>query len=249
MHYLTKLKPYLDEGPDSASGEWLFDKMWPDTGPTSGGDRPPLSEENMQRMQREGYTEDKADFVKHILTLHDGEARIIIDRGYEPLPDDVDFHKACFWHYQFARTRDVRLWLYKRSTIQKNTRPLTDKEIQWILECEENHTLLLRWEPRLGSNPASGGSKRLHEGDWNIRAGNYITLAELFKFGARQVTCYHLYLMYMNLDYYIHRKQHSLSTSPNAIKTQNAKALRNHETGYWGLPSSSSSWNPPKNER
>ena len=40
---------------------------------------------------------DEADFIKHILTKHDGEARIIFDDGYEPLPGGVDFHDACFW--------------------------------------------------------------------------------------------------------------------------------------------------------
>ena len=89
----------------------------------------------------------------------------------------------------------------------------------------------------------------MEEGDWQIRAGNYITLAELFKFGARHVTCYHLYQMYLSLDFYIHRRDHSLSTSDNAIRSQNAKALRHHETGYWGLPSTSGSWKPAKKMR
>ena len=200
-------------------------------------------------MHDEGYIKDKADFVKHILTKHDGEARIIIDHGFEKFPDEIDFHDACFWHYQFARTRDVRQWLFKRSTIQKNNNPLKDKEIEWILESEENRTLLLRFVPWPWNNPASGGKQRLEEGDWQIRAGNYITLAELFKFGARHVTCYHLYQMYLSLDFYIHRRNHSLSTSDNAIRSQNAKALRHHETGYWGLPSASGSWRPAKRMR
>ena len=89
----------------------------------------------------------------------------------------------------------------------------------------------------------------MEEGDWQIRAGNYITLAELFKFGARHVTCYHLYQMYLSLDFYSHRRNHSLSTSDNAIRSQNAKALRHHETGYWGLPSASGSWMPAKRMR
>jgi hypothetical protein len=243
MHYLTKIKQYFDGDHDSASGEWLFDKMWPDTSPESNGSHP-LSEEGVQRLYREGLVKNKADHVKHILTKHDGEARIIIDQGYERLPDGVDIHDACFWQYQYARTRDVRHWLYKRSMIQKNNNPLTDQDIQWILAEEENRTLLLCWEPRPRSNPASGGKQLLKEGDWKIRTGNYITLAELFKFGARQVTCYHLYLMYLGLDVYIHRRNHSQSTSD---KMQNAK--RYHETGYWGLPSSSGSWEPPKKKR
>jgi hypothetical protein len=46
------------------------------------------------------------------------------------------------------------------------------------------------------------GGWRLGNQDWQ-----YVTLAELFFFGAKEVTAFHLYKMYLNLDHYIHNKQ------------------------------------------
>ena len=54
MYYLTKLCE------DSDSGEWLFDMMWPDPSPDSGGNHP-LSEECLERLYLEGYIQDKPD--------------------------------------------------------------------------------------------------------------------------------------------------------------------------------------------
>ena len=82
----------------------------------------------------------------------------------------------------------------------------------------------------------------MDEGIWEIRAGNYITLGELFKFGASQATCFHLYRMYLDFDFYIHRQGHSKSREPNAIYNQNAKNLRYRETGKYALPRHNESW-------
>jgi len=138
--------------------------------------------------------------------LHDGEARIVVDEGYERIPDGVDVHDMKFWQYQFARSAEVRNWLHWRM-VKKIEKPLTDRDILWILEEEQDRTLLLRWVARR-RNQASGGVRRLEDGEWQIRKGNYITLADLFRFGARQVTCFHLYRMYQSLDIYIHRRNH-----------------------------------------
>ena len=93
MHYLEQLKRKLDGGPDSGyGGEFCFDLMWPDTFSASGEDRP-LSGEDKQKLLSRGYIKNDADFVKHILTKHDGEARIVFDRGYEALPDGIDIHR------------------------------------------------------------------------------------------------------------------------------------------------------------
>ena len=78
------------------------------------------------------------------------------------------------------------------------------------VEKGEDETTILRWVPRTPAsggcrNPAYGGD-RLEDGDWEIRTGNYVTLAELFFFGAKEVAAFHLYKMYLNLDYYIHKR-------------------------------------------
>ena len=46
------------------------------------------------------------------------------------------------------------------------------------------------------------GGWQLGNQDWQ-----YVTLAELFFFGAKEVTAFHLYKMYLDLDHYIHKKQ------------------------------------------
>ena len=75
----------------------------------------------------------------------------------------------------------------------------------------------------------------LEGGRWKIRAGNYITLGGLFKFGGRQATCYHLYKMHLALGFYTHRLMMH-PRYPHAVYNQNAKVLRHHqETGKWGL--------------
>ena len=62
--------------------------------------------------------------VKHILTKHDGEARLVVDDGWIPFPVSdgglypgvkTSIRQACFWHYQFATSPEVRRWLYDRS--------------------------------------------------------------------------------------------------------------------------------------
>ena len=121
-----------------------------------------------------------ADFLKHLLTWYDGEARVTIERGYEAFPADLDFHDACFWHYQYAKTLGVRQWLFKR-WVDKDQSPLSDSDIQHILEKEDNHTSVLRWVPR---NPdwqplARGDRMPLEEGDWEIRTGNYLSLIHI----------------------------------------------------------------------
>ena len=244
MHYKARIESYMDLD----DREFPFIKLWPDTSQASGGNHP-LSDLGLQVLYSESIIKNHRDFLKHILTMHDGEARIVIDDGYKPLPYDVDVHNARFWQYQFARTLEVRQWLYKRSLNKNQSEcPLTDDDIKWILKVEKNRTLLLEWEPWWPSNPAYGGNLRLEKGSWKIRAGNYITLAELFKLGAYKLTCFHLYTMYLNLDVYIQRRNHSLSTSDNAVTRQNAKALHYHETYQWGLPSETDSWvRPEKN--
>ena len=247
MHGLPVLGKHLDGKHDSAAGEWYFDKVFPDTVSRMSdwnGDVLPLPNTCKQKLIRGGLFKNDYELTRNILTLHDGEARIVIDRGFEPFPADVDIRNARFWHYQFAKKNRVREWLYTRSDVQRKPGPLTDGEIKWILDQEENETLLLRWTPPPWprSNQASGWQPRLEEGTWEIRAGNYITLTELFTFGARDVTCFDLYKMYLGMDYYIFRRKHSTSTTENGSKRQNAKTLRWSDCRRRGLPAEGTPW-------
>ena len=76
----------------------------------------------------------------------------------------------------------------------------------------------------------------LWRGEWFIKAGNYITLAELFYICRRASACLNLYPIWISMPIFIYRREHSLSQSEDAQKTRNAEVLRHQETGWWGLP-------------
>ena len=81
------------------------------------------------------------------------------------------------------------------------------------MDEENNETQLMKVCPATG-----GRSPR-----WLIRQGNYITLGELFAFGAHRCSCWDLYRTYRSLEIFIHRKLHSTSGTEEAIFRQNAK--------------------------
>ena len=63
-----------------------------------------------------------------------------------------------------------------------------------------------------------------------------ISLAELFYLGRANLACYDLYRLYVTLDIFIFKRFHSTSNTAGAQLRRNAKKLRYHETGRWGLP-------------
>ena len=85
--------------------------------------------------------------------------------------------------------------------------------VRWILEKEDNETLLMKYCPATGGRPES----------WKIRQGNYITLGELFVFGVDRCSCWDLYRTYTAWEIFIRRKPHSLSNSDDAIFRANAE--------------------------
>ena len=97
--------------------------------------------------------------------------------------------------------------------------------VRWILEKEDNETLLMKYCPATGGRPER----------WQIRQGNYITLGELFVFGVDRCSCWDLYRTYTALEIFIRRKPHSLSNSDDAIFRANAKRAKFEKTGRWGL--------------
>ena len=84
----------------------------------------------------------------------------------------------------------------------------------------------MKYCPATGGRPAS----------WQIRQGNYITLGELFVFGARRCSCWDLYRTYTALEVFIRKKPHSFSTSDDANFRANAKKAKYENTGLWSLP-------------
>ena len=90
---------------------------------------------------------------------------------------------------------------------------------------EDNETLLMKYCPATGGRPAS----------WQILQGNYITLGELFVFGARRCSYWYLYRTDTALEIFIRKKPHSLSDSDEAIFRANAKRSNFEITGRWGL--------------
>ena len=86
---------------------------------------------------------------------------------------------------------------------------------------EGNEILLMKYCPATGGRPAS----------WQILQGNYITLGELFVFGARRCFCWYLYRTYTAWEIFIRKKVHSVSGSEEAVCPSNAKRKRHCETG------------------
>ena len=184
----------------------------------------PLTPDSWWVYQKKYKVKNHAEYVKHILNKHDGEARLVGENEWVPFPASggISPKNARFWHYQFATVDSTRKYLHERSQEDWADEDLDDYELKWILEEEDNQNTLMMY------NPASGGS-------WYILRGQYVTLAELFRFGWSAASCYDLYRTYVSLPILIYRRIHSTSHSSKATKVMNAKKLRRAEEGKWGL--------------
>jgi hypothetical protein len=252
--YLKWFKENLDGRGRPASGElFLFNQLWPNTAPKVHG-TVPLTKREEQDLKRDSLIKTDFDFVRNLINYHDGEVKLPIDNGFKNrFPETLDVCEARFWSYQYATTAKVRRWLYERHKERGEEARLTESEILQCLkmECAESgsyQTTILRWEPNADVNPASGGTT-LADGIWYFRSGNYVTLAELFYHGATEMTCFHLYKMYLHFDYYINKRQHSESTRDDAQRRRAAKSLHHQEQGRWRLPRKGDDWPAPKRRR
>ena len=54
-----------------------------------------------------------------------------------------------------------------------------------------------------------GGSASGEREKWYIRAGNHVTLAELFNYGCQLCSCHFLYTLYLRQPIFVARKRHS----------------------------------------
>ena len=135
------------------------------------------------------------------------------------------------------------LWLYQRSQEAWWHEDLTPDDIDWIMDVEENHTTLLKWEldPWRTMDPAPGGNQTPASGGrWSIKEGNIMMLAELVWWACDRMTMYELYNMWKVLPIFAFKRRHSESQSEQAQYVRNAKKLNHQETGRWGLNSSGS---------
>ena len=134
-------------------------------------------------------------------------------RGVAAFPaSGGNVQEACYWEYQFMKDERVRARLADRQRSSKKAEALTHDDLEWILEQEGYETAVLR-----RSNAA-------FDGIWQIRAGHYITLAELFNFGKECCSCYDLYRACMSLPIWIHTHQHSVSQSPGVPQAKRLEA-------------------------
>ena len=108
-----------------------------------------------------------------------------------------------------------------RAPAWKKDSMLSPEQVQWIMDEEGDKTLLMKKLPAIGG--------------YMIRQGHYVTLAEVFYFGAWRCSCWDLYRTYLSLKIFIRKKPHSQSTTEPARLRQNAKKKRHEDTGNWGL--------------
>ena len=233
MHYLKVIQDWLRQAPgvtQSLAG-YRFGEAYPDLSPASGGTLP-MTEVSWRDLKAVKVW-DGADYVKHVLTKHDGEAKFVGDEQWREFdPDSVGaggIRRSCFWEYQFCRQLATRDWLWKRSMEEEPAKSLSWREVDWVMRVEDNALTMLRCEPLAGGHPSSRGTK------WFIRIGKYVTLAEMFYMGRKPCTCFDLYRSYCNLHTAIFRRKHSESRTPSGTKRANAKRLQHAETGRWGL--------------
>ena len=207
----------------------VFTEAYPDTRKI-GGVRA-LTEPGWNGLYAEFGIQTEHEFVKHLLNWHDGEVRFVGEPWWETVEMTRDLYHSRYWHAQTMRHERTGDWCFhnhgggRKKDDPRKDKFLTWDEVRWIFETEHNENLLMKYCPATGGRPAS----------WQIRQGNYITLGELFVFGAQRCSCWDLYRTYTALEIFIRKKPHSLSNSEGAIFRANAKLSKFEKSGRWGL--------------
>ena len=217
--YLNQLSDHINDGRDG-----YFTAAYPDLTPGIDGQRD-MTWSQWHDLKGALRLQDTLDFVKHLVNLHNGEARVLRGDTWTRLGRDeaeAVWHQRC-WHYQFAINPAVRDWLYWRCAGSPANAPkLMGGDLNWLLSAEVDGHNTVFWAAgadqasggsggrtafwAVDADPASGGSGGR---TWYIRTGQYTTLAEVFWKGRRDFTCAQLYRLYCNLDILIHRREHS----------------------------------------
>ena len=127
----------------------------------------------------------------------------------------TDVRHPKFWSYQFARTSEMRRWLYRRTeNPDKCSKWLRIGEVHWVLDEEEDQTLLIR-RVRVAASSAAR---------FEVRTGRVATLAEVMFHGLQQrCTCYDVYKLYMALPIVIHKRAHPETGAPSRARSKRAR--------------------------
>ena len=210
LYYLALFRVDFDVPLDEKC--WLT-FAWPHLKRASAGDPhvtylPPHSEDSPSwKVLRDTFQCDTVpEFLKHLFNKHDGEVRLIQDFGWKRL-DPVHALHPRFWHPQFARTAEARIWL---STRRDSDQSLTWRQAGWVLDTDGGQTTLLRRAPAppCSRSAASGARAPWQEAfDVEIRVGHVVTLAHLFYLGAQFCSAYDMYKLYMDLPIFVHRQR------------------------------------------
>ena len=203
MYYLAVLTQAL-RNVDVQAGRFLC-SAYPNLAPASGGhggerveyvDR---SSPLWDVLRKEWEVRTVPDFLKHLCTKHNGEARLFGEASWIPLTADVC--EPAFWSYQFARTNASRRWLAEREAkapLNGRAEKLSIEEVHWLLDEGGGRTLLIR-----RVRAASGAARFL------IRTGGVVTLPEILFLGMEVCSVYDMYKLYMDLPIFCHKRTHS----------------------------------------
>ncbi len=177
--------------------------------------------------------DEEDGYVKNILDKRDGEVRAWgVPTWRDVSSDSVEMlrHRRFCWHDQFARQPEVRQWLHAANTREEwssRDQLLSWRDIEWVMHDEEGgETAILKRDPA----SASGERK------WHIKAGQHITLAEMFSHGCEMCSCHFLYARYLQQTIIITKRKHSESISLESEKLRNAKDVHWKGHGTQGAP-------------
>ena len=207
LHYQAKLDTLLEHtGFDDMNCP--FCRLWPNLHPVAGkvihvDRRHPV----WDVLHRDFDVDTIPKFLRHLFTKHDGEARLLGATSWTPMDTDVRHPK--FWSYQFARSPEMRRWLYYRNKNKSlRTQWLEYSDVNWVLDQEgEDRTLLIR------RVRAASGATALFE---IITGGRVVTLAQMMCYGLNEkCTCFDVYSSYMDLPIVIHKRVHSEQGAPS----------------------------------
>ena len=156
------------------------------------------------------------DFLKHLFTKHDGEARLIGGTSSSWTPMTTHVCNPKFWSYQFASTPETRKWLYRKNPKNKLINWLSIDEVHEVLDQGEGQTLLIR-----RVRAASGAAL------FEVRTGRVATLAQVMFHGLNEgCTCYDVYKFYMALPIVIHKRHHPQTGVPSRARKTITKATQ-----------------------
>ena len=203
MYYLAVLTQAL-RNVDVQAGRFLC-SAYPNLAPASGGhggerveyvDR---SSPLWDVLRKEWEVRTVPDFLKHLCTKHNGEARLFGEASWIPLTADVC--EPAFWSYQFARTNASRRWLAEREAkapLNGRAEKLSIEEVHWLLDEGGGSTLLIR-----RVRAVSGVAHFL------IRTGRVVTLPQILFLGMEVCSVYDMYKWYMDLPIFWDKRTHS----------------------------------------